>query len=141
MAKLRLRTTTYTGRRMTETSAGVLIVEDEVLISSLLEGVLSDEGLETKCAYTGSDAVHALRNDGAKLQLLITDIRLGSQPDGWAVAHLAREQNPDIGVIYITGDSMDDWRANGVPESVLITKPFVPAQIVTAAMTLLNRAS
>lgn len=126
---------------MTETAAGVLIVEDEVLISSLLEGVLSDEGLETKCAYTGSDAVHALRNDAAKLQLLITDIRLGSQPDGWAVARLAREQDPDIGVIYITGDSMDDWRANGVPESVLITKPFVPAQIVTAAMTLLNRAS
>lgn len=34
--------------------------------------------------------------------------------------------------------SAHDWSANGVPNSVLITKPFVAAQIITALSQLLN---
>ena len=88
--------------------------------------------------HTGDEAVSALASD-AQHQLLITDIRLGSGLQGWAVATRARELHPEIQVIYITGDSMDDWRAKGVPQSVLLAKPFLPAQIVAAAMSLLNQ--
>jgi len=38
----------------------------------------------------------------------------------------------------MTGDAGSDWAANGVPNSVLITKPFAPAQVVTAVSQLLN---
>jgi len=124
---------------MTETTISVLIAEDEVLIGALLEASLADEGLDTTVALTGSDAVHTLKGGSKTFQVLITDIRLGGKPDGWGVAQCAREVNPDIGVIYITGDSMEDWRAKGLPDSVLIAKPFVPAQIVTAVMNLLNK--
>ena len=123
---------------MADTTISVLIVEDEVMIGVLLESALTDEGLDTTVALTGSDAVHTLKGGAKTVQVLITDIRLGGKPDGWGVAQCAREVNPDIGVIYITGDSMEDWRAKGVPDSVLIAKPFVPAQIVTAVMNLLN---
>lgn len=124
---------------MTETTISVFIAEDEVLIGALLEASLTDEGLDTTVALTGSDAVHTLKGGSKTFQVLITDIRLGGKPDGWGVAQCAREVNPDIGVIYITGDSMEDWRAKGLPDSVLIAKPFVPAQIVTAVMNLLNK--
>lgn len=123
---------------MSNDSVCVLIAEDEVLIASMIEAVLADEGLETKVVNTGREAVVALRDKPSGFQVLVTDIRLGSPPEGWEIAHVAREGNPAIGIIYITGDSMDQWRAHGVPESVLISKPFVPAQIVTAVMTLLN---
>ena len=123
---------------MTVTTISVLIAEDEVMIGVLLESTLADERLETTVALTGSDAVHTLKGGSKTFQVLITDIRLGGEPDGWGVAQCARELNPDMGVIYITGDSMEDWRAKGVPDSVLIAKPFVPAQIVTAVMNLLN---
>lgn len=123
---------------MTHDSVSVLIAEDEVLIASMIEAVLAEEGLDTKVVNTGGEAVVALREKPSEYQVLVTDIRLGSSPDGWEVAHVAREGNPAIGIIYITGDSMDQWRAHGVPESVLISKPFVPAQIITGVMTLLN---
>ena len=76
---------------------------------------------------------------GAEFQVLVTDIRMAGVADGWAVAAKARELMPKIQVVYLTGDSMDDWRSKGVPESVLLTKPFLPAQVVTAVTTLLNR--
>jgi hypothetical protein len=45
---------------------------------------------------------------------------------------------PDI---YMTGAIDDDWPVNGVPNSVLLTKPFAPAQVVTAISALLNDAA
>jgi hypothetical protein len=44
-------------------------------------------------------------------------------------------------VIYVSGASHQDWTSKGVPESVMIAKPFAPAQIVVAISGLLNKAS
>ncbi len=38
----------------------------------------------------------------------------------------------------MSGDSAYDWSANGVPESIMLRKPFVFAQLITALTTLLN---
>lgn len=50
-----------------------------------------------------------------------------------------REINPDMCVVYTTGAAADQWLSQGVPNSVLISKPFAPAQIVTAISQLLNQ--
>ncbi|MCW1402286.1 hypothetical protein OKA06_08095 [Novosphingobium sp. MW5] len=71
------------------------------------------------------------------LQGLATDIRLGDGPDGWEVAHYARKKYPDIAVVYMTGDSAAQWSAEGVPNSILLTKPFPEAQLLTAMATLM----
>ncbi len=41
-------------------------------------------------------------------------------------------------VVYMSGNSGQGWPSKGVPNSVFIAKPFVPAQIITAISTLLN---
>jgi hypothetical protein len=38
----------------------------------------------------------------------------------------------------MTGASAHDWGSKGVPNSVLLTKPFANAQVVTAVSQLLN---
>jgi hypothetical protein len=35
-------------------------------------------------------------------------------------------------VVYMTGTQGEDWASKGVPNSVLLAKPFAPAQLVTA---------
>ena len=72
------------------------------------------------------------------MRALITDIKLGSKVTGWDVAKHARELNPDLPIVYITGSDGHDWASLGVPNSVLITKPFAPAQVLTAVSQLLN---
>jgi DNA-binding response OmpR family regulator len=68
----------------------------------------------------------------------VTDINLGHGPlSGWDVARRGKEVNP-VPVVYMTGDSAAHWAAQGVPNSVLLTKPFAPAQLLTAVSQLLN---
>ncbi len=111
------------------------------MIAEMIEATLEEEGLAATLVHSGVEAMSALAASPDGYQVLITDIRIGAPPNGWEIAHVAREANPAIAVVYITGDSMEDWRANGVPDSIVIGKPFVPGQIVTAVMTLLNQSS
>jgi hypothetical protein len=42
---------------------------------------------------------------------------------------------------YMSGDSSADWAVEGVPNSIMLAKPFAPAQLVTAISQLLTSAS
>jgi CheY-like chemotaxis protein len=76
-----------------------------------------------------------------QVRAVVTDVDLNREITGWDIARRARELYPDIPIVYMTGANADEWTAMGVPESVLIAKPFVPAQMVTAVSHLLNAAT
>ncbi|MDB5440426.1 MAG: response regulator [Caulobacteraceae bacterium] len=118
----------------------VLVVDDEPLIIDLLQTVLEEGGFNVTAAGNDGEAIAAIERDrGRDLVGLITDIRLGCKLSGWDIAHRAREMNPHLAVVYITGDSGGEWSANGVPHSTLIIKPFASAQVVVALSSLINR--
>jgi two-component SAPR family response regulator len=52
-----------------------------------------------------------------------------------------REIDPAFPVIYISGISAADWPSKGVPHSIMLAKPFAPAQLVTAISNLINNAT
>jgi CheY-like chemotaxis protein len=117
----------------------VLVAEDERLIQDMIEEALSEGGFKTEITTSGEEAVTLLQGDKEKYRALITDIHLSGTLDGWEVAKRARELKPDIPVIYMTGAASDQYPSHGVPYSVLLNKPFAPAQVVTAVAQLLNR--
>ena len=69
---------------------------------------------------------------------LVTDISLRGRIDGWEVAKQAREIDPQFPIVCMSGASADDWAFKGVPNSIMLSKPFAPAQLVTAVSNLLN---
>jgi CheY-like chemotaxis protein len=93
---------------------------------------------EAAVTQSGEEAVTLLQGASANYRALITDINLLGRFDGWEVAKRARQISPDIPVIYMTGAAADDWASRGVPNSLLLQKPFAPAQIVTAVAQMLN---
>jgi CheY-like chemotaxis protein len=115
----------------------VMIVEDDVLIQLEIEAVLHDGGYSTDTESSGEAAIGRLETN-PDIRGLITDINLIGNMTGWDVARRAREIFPDMPVIYVTSASAEDWTAQGVPKSILIQKPFAPAQITTAISQLLN---
>jgi DNA-binding response OmpR family regulator len=119
----------------------VLVVEDDQLVRDMVADALSDGGFTTEVSVSGEDAVKLLLSDTTKYRALITDINLFGTVDGWQVGHRARELNPDIPVIYMTGAAADQWSAHGVPNSILLNKPFAPAQVVAAVAQLLNTSA
>jgi DNA-binding response OmpR family regulator len=72
---------------------------------------------------------------------LVTDISLRGKIDGWEVAQQAREIDPEFPIVYISGKSAAEWPSKGVPNSIMLPKPFAPAQLVTAIANLLNRTT
>lgn len=121
------------------TNIPVLVVEDEPLIHELLETTLTEGGFAVAIACSGEEALKLLEAPGAAYRALLTDVRL--RPGGltgWDVARRGRELDPSLPVVYMTGDSSVEWAANGVPHSIVLTKPFAPAQVVTAVAQLLN---
>ena len=116
----------------------VLIVDDEPLISHMVELAFEDVGFEVRSVMTAVEAATLIAELGARLSALVTDIQLGAGANGWAVALEARTRLPLLPVVYMTGDSAADWTAFGVPKSVLVQKPFVGAQVLAAVTTLMN---
>jgi two-component system cell cycle response regulator CpdR len=118
-------------------SLSVLLVEDEVLILEIVQDALEQAGFRVQAVPSSFAALEYLSEGVADLAGLVTDIRLGEGPNGWDLARHARQDRPDLPVIYMTGDSAADWPVQGVPRSKVVQKPFAVAQIVTAlsAMT------
>jgi DNA-binding response OmpR family regulator len=120
----------------------ILVVEDDHLLQSVVEEALKEGGFDIVIASSGEHAAELL--DGAKgiYRALVTDINLGRDKlDGWEVARRAREADPAFPVVYMSGDSAEDWASKGVPNSIMLAKPFAPAQLVTAVAQLLNGGS
>ncbi len=120
----------------------VMLFEDEPLVAMFVEDALDHAGFEVVLARSPDEAEAAIRDALENASALVTDIRLGKGPSGWELARAARERSPGLPIVYISGDSAIEHPAQGVPDSVMIQKPFVEAQLLTALATLLNdRAS
>ena len=116
----------------------ILVVEDDHAIQSVVEEALTDGGFEPAIAASGEEAVTLLKGGLTKYRALVTDINLRGTMGGWEVAKVAREIDPEFPIVYMTGASADQYASHGVPNSILLTKPFAPAQLVTAVSQLLN---
>ena len=123
-----------------ESPVTVLCVEDEFLLQAQLTDPLSEAGFSVLTATNADEAIATLQREVENLRALITDVNLGKGMTGWDVAQKARELNPHLPVIYTTSYGADDWAAHGVPNSIHIIKPFVPAQVITALSQLLNKS-
>jgi DNA-binding response OmpR family regulator len=124
---------------MTQVSPLILLVEDEVLIALDLEEALQDAGFEVLSFALSGKALEIIERQETAYCALVTDIDLGGDVNGWHLGHRARELEPDLPVIYMSGKSAVEWKAHGVPDSIMLQKPFVFAQLLTALSNLLNK--
>ena len=116
----------------------LLLVEDQAVLMAALQETLEEAGFTVVTARTGSGALKEIRTDATLFRGLVTDVDLGPPPTGWELARALRERVPAMPVVYVSGTSAQDWPAQGVPGSIMVMKPFVDAQILTALATLMN---
>jgi DNA-binding response OmpR family regulator len=115
----------------------ILLVEDEILIREMLVEALEEAGFSTLAASDAQGAIALFEVNGDEIRGLITDINLEDGVDGWELARTAREHSSDLPVVYVSGASGHEWTSRGVPHSLMVTKPFAPAQVVVAMSSLL----
>ncbi|RYE33197.1 MAG: response regulator [Hyphomicrobiales bacterium] len=119
-------------------AALLLVVDDEPLILMDVQAALEDAGFAVITAANAEEAMALFDEKSAEIKAVLTDIRLGRGFSGWDVARHARLTIPTMPIVYVSGDSAGEWAVQGVPNSVMIPKPYVFAQIVTALAQLMN---
>ena len=122
-------------------SVVILVVEDDQEVQGIVEDALIEGGFEPAIAPSGEEAVTLLKGRKTSYRVLVTDVSLRGTMDGWQVAKQAREIDPEFPIIYMTGGRADQWPVRGVPNSILLEKPFAPAQLVTAVSQLLIKGT
>jgi|SRR5580704_9054522 two-component system response regulator LytT len=111
---------------------GILLVEDEPLISSYISDVLKEFGFEISgCASCAPEAI-ALAGESSPY-LAIVDIQLTGGIDGIEVARVLRDRF-GVSTIFLSGveDKATVARARATCPLGLLKKPFLPSQVLAA---------
>lgn len=110
----------------------ILVVEDEHQVCELISDMLGGDDLEVACVNSDGDAYRQLSRRGAFSAILV-DINLGAGTTGFDVARFARQMDPALPVIYVSGQSTRaSFNAFGVPHSLFVEKPFTAEQLRAA---------
>jgi two-component system OmpR family response regulator len=117
----------------------ILVVDDEPNLAEVLASVLRHEGWDVRSAGTGVSAVRTgreFRPDAIVLDMMLPDF------DGLEVMRRLREQNPQVGVLFLTArDSVED-RIAGITAGGddYVVKPFSLEEVLARLRGMLRRA-
>nr|WP_256468948.1 response regulator [Bradyrhizobium sp. 76] len=118
-----------------------MVVEDEYPLQAVVEEALLEAGFATDILSSAEEALTLFRSGMKEYRALVADVNLKGRLSGWDLARQVREREPTLPVVYMTGGVADDWGSLGVPSSILLQKPFAPAQLITAVSQLLNHVT
>jgi two-component system, cell cycle sensor histidine kinase and response regulator CckA len=120
----------------------VVLVEDEELIRRLLERVLETAEYEVLVAANGAQALRLMEKRTGELALLLTDLVMPGM-SGLELARAARELQPDLPVLCMSGYSEETLRdrGGGGDEVAFIEKPFAPGELTDRIAAVLRDAA
>jgi two-component system cell cycle sensor histidine kinase/response regulator CckA len=111
----------------------VLVIDDEDVILTLGEMVLSSYGYRVFTASNGINALEIFKNCGGKIDLVITDLVM-PQMSGREVIEKLRAIDPDLKIICASGF----MRSNGSEDDqAYLQKPFTAQDLLTKVKEIL----
>lgn len=119
----------------------ILIVDDEADIGLLVEGILNDEGLQTRKATSAEKAL--IEITARRPSLVILDIWLqGSGMDGLQLLDRLVQEHPTVPVIMISGHGNIETAVGAIKRGAydFIEKPFKADRLVLQVHHALDRA-
>lgn len=114
----------------------VLLVEDEALIAEIIGEALAESGHSVHAVANAQDAIAHLAN-GARVDLLFTDINLPGELDGIGLAEQVRALNPQLPVLFASGRWWRLEELQKLPNAATLRKPYSPARACEAVELLL----
>jgi two-component system, NtrC family, nitrogen regulation response regulator NtrX len=120
----------------------ILIVDDEPDIRMLVDGILRDEGYETRGAGDADAAADAFRV--RRPSLVILDVWLqGSRMDGLALLELFRSEEPQVPVAMISGHGTIEMAVQAIQQGAydFIEKPFKSDRLLLVVRRALEAAA
>ncbi len=120
----------------------ILIVDDEPDIRLLIDGILQDEGYETRGAGDADAAIAAFRNRRPSLAIL--DVWLqGSRLDGLGLLQAFHSEEPQVPVVMISGHGTIEMAVTAIQQGAydFIEKPFQSDRLLLVVRRALEAAA
>ncbi len=120
----------------------ILIVDDEPDIRMLIEGVLRDEGYETRQAGDSTATIAAFRH--RRPSLVILDVWLqGSRLDGLGILQALHSEEPHVPVVMISGHGNIETAVTAIQRGAydFIEKPFQSDRLLLIVRRALEAAA
>ncbi len=120
----------------------ILIVDDEPDIRTLIEGILQDEGYETRQAADSDAAIAAFRT--RRPSLVILDVWLqGSRVDGIGVLEALHGEEPHVPVVMISGHGTIETAVSAIQQGAydFVEKPFQTDRLLVLVRRALEAAA
>jgi DNA-binding response OmpR family regulator len=119
----------------------VLVVEGDLDVLSRISEAFARDGWDCVCADTDALAYRELERAPESFAVLVADLNLERGVTGFDVARQARFRNPEIEIVYISGEGEADIRRFGVWGAELLGKPFEVADLTATARRLVGARS
>jgi len=121
--------------------AHVLLVEDDELVRRQVRRQLQGLGHQVTATSNANTALQALRAEGGRFQLLMTDIMMPGGMNGRQLAVAARALHPDLPILLTSGYA--DQGALGIDQGCgahFLQKPYRRAALAEAVAAVLGLA-
>ena len=119
----------------------ILIVDDEPDIRLLVEGILRDEGYDTRQAGDSDQAMAAFH--ARRPALVVLDVWLqGSKLDGLGILRAMHREEPQVPVVMISGHGTIEMAVSAIQEGAydFIEKPFQSDRLLLVVRRALEAA-
>jgi two-component system, cell cycle sensor histidine kinase and response regulator CckA len=116
----------------------ILLVDDDPLVSGLVEASLSAQGYRVLAARDSDQALRLSDSHEGPIHLLIADQVMPPFMSGQEVATCLRLLRPDLKVLYISGYGATDGVVDEVGDAFadFLAKPFSPEELVAKVADL-----
>lgn len=110
----------------------MLLVEDEEDVRKIAEAFLGSLGYRVVAVANAVEALSVLESGAPPVDLLFTDVMLGSGMNGVELALAARDLRPSLGVLLASGYDPVSTRLASGAEFELLRKPYRREQLAEA---------
>lgn len=124
---------------MSDSKAGLLVVEDDLTVRMALEAALTENGYRVHARADGTDIERVAAE--FRPDLAILDVHLAVGPDGYTVARRIRDRS-DLPVLFLTAAADLDSRLAGFQAGGddYLVKPFAMAELLARIQVFLWRS-
>jgi DNA-binding NtrC family response regulator len=110
----------------------ILVVDDEPNVLVTYRLILQQQGYDVSAALSSEEARRSLAEE--EIDLLLCDLSLEKQENGFDVIEFARQKNPDIPTVLLTGYATPE--ANDRADEMDIPMLFKPIDIKELLQTI-----
>ena len=106
----------------TRTSLVVLLADDELVVRSLAQSILTRSGYRVLNAVDGEHALEVSRGYAGPIDMLLTDVKMPKMDGVELCTHILKER-PGIKILFMSGKESGELMVHGKKMEIL-RKPF-----------------